>query len=93
MQWQGIQRHATTWREEIRSAITHATGQNIPATIYRMCLAGAVYHIWIERNSGVFLQGRKEEVTMVQNIIQEIHVRGSVKTKLAKKLDSMNFYP
>lgn len=44
-----------------------------------------------ERNARVFLQDQKEERTVVRRIIQDIHVRGSMKIKLAKKLDSMNF--
>ncbi|KAK4706643.1 hypothetical protein R3W88_033797 [Solanum pinnatisectum] len=82
-----------TWQEEKHWATTYATGQNIRSEVYQMCLAGAVYHIWIERNARVFTQGQKEKGIMVRHIIQEIHVRGFVKSKIAKKLDTVNFYP
>ncbi|CAN4091829.1 unnamed protein product [Withania somnifera] len=82
LQWQGIQRRASAWQEEKQWVTTHTKGQNVQAKIYQMCLAGVVYHIWRERNTRVLRQ-----------IIQDIHVRGSMKIKLAKKLDTMNFYP
>ncbi|KAK6803693.1 hypothetical protein RDI58_001477 [Solanum bulbocastanum] len=75
------------------SVLTQEKFGNIRSEVYQMCLAGAVYHIWIERNVTVFTQGQKEEGIMVRHIIQEIHVRGFVKSKIAKKLDTMNFYP
>ncbi|WMV43182.1 hypothetical protein MTR67_036567 [Solanum verrucosum] len=61
LQWQGISRGLCTWQEEKKWAITHATGHSIQAKIYG---------IWLERNSRVFFEGRKQ----VRQIIQEIHV-------------------
>ncbi|XP_060182186.1 uncharacterized protein LOC132611836 [Lycium barbarum] len=67
---QSIHRTAKNWQEEKQWAATYATGRSVKAEIYWMCLAGAIYHVWLERNSRVFREGQMEERAMVRQIIQ-----------------------
>ncbi|XP_070040460.1 uncharacterized protein [Nicotiana tomentosiformis] len=50
LQWQGINRAAMPWLEELKWAEDYARGRSATAEIYRMTLASGVYHLWIERN-------------------------------------------
>lgn len=56
LMWQGVDRQAGPWREEKQWAISQATGKNAKAELYRMCLVGTIYHIWLERNGRIFKQ-------------------------------------
>jgi len=59
----------------------NAKGRNPKDEVYRMMLAAAVYYIWRERNTRVFQN--KRQTPQIRLIIQEIHVRGANKNKLA----------
>ncbi|XP_060200849.1 uncharacterized protein LOC132629134 [Lycium barbarum] len=93
LKWQSITRTVRRWQEEKSWATSNASGRSVQADIYRMCLAGAVYHIWLERNARVFSQGQKEDKALVKQIIQEVFVRASMNRKIAAKLAQMNYYP
>ncbi|XP_070038220.1 uncharacterized protein [Nicotiana tomentosiformis] len=91
--WQGIQRQAMGWKEEIEWAQKHAYGNNAKAEIYRMTLAGSVYYTWLERNNKIFLQRTTPAATIVRQIIQDIHCRGRTRKKLALLLKKLDYYP
>lgn len=44
LQWQGIQRHAMEWQEEVEWVQKHAYSNNEKAETYRTTLAGSVYY-------------------------------------------------
>lgn len=52
--WQGINRQAQGWEDEITWAITHTNGRQAQAETYRTTLAAAIYQIWMERNYRTF---------------------------------------
>ncbi|KAG5629705.1 hypothetical protein H5410_001422 [Solanum commersonii] len=58
-----------------------------------MTFAAAVYQVWIERNQKIFQAKRCEPKMVVRRIVQDIFYRGSLKKKLARRLNSLNFYP
>ncbi|XP_060216340.1 uncharacterized protein LOC132643835 [Lycium barbarum] len=70
---QGIARQAMNWQQEIQWALTHARGRSTNAEIYRMTLAGSIYHIWKERNTRVFQGKRRVAAIVVRQIVQEVH--------------------
>ncbi|XP_075103830.1 uncharacterized protein LOC142178388 [Nicotiana tabacum] len=54
LQWAGISRVVKGWTEEISWATSFASGRRSSATLYRLMLTCAVYHIWQERNWRIF---------------------------------------
>ncbi|XP_060182984.1 uncharacterized protein LOC132612931 [Lycium barbarum] len=91
--WQGIQRIAMPWQQEVFWAICHAKGRTGRAEVYRMALASSVYHIWQERNWRVFQKRSRSAAELTRLIIQEVHCRRGKKGETARALDNLNFYP
>lgn len=42
--WQGVNRRAMNWSEELKLAEDHAKGRNSEAEVYRMALAASIYY-------------------------------------------------
>lgn len=57
-----------------------------------MLLAAAVYHVWMEINYRVFQGKQQSTEVLARLIVQEIHFRGSMKVKIAKWLENLNYY-
>ncbi|KAH0724829.1 hypothetical protein KY284_000694 [Solanum tuberosum] len=93
LQWQGINRVAMNWKDELNWACAYANGNGQTSTIFRMTFAAAVYQVWIERNQKIFQAKHCEPKMVVRRIVQDIFYRGSLKKKLARRLNSLNFYP
>lgn len=93
LSWQGITRPAKTWQAELDWANRNARGKGPAAAIFRMSLAAAVYHIWIERNHRIFQAKSTEPHGITRRIVQDIFQRGSLKSKLNSKLAELNYYP
>ncbi|XP_075076376.1 uncharacterized protein LOC142163027 [Nicotiana tabacum] len=91
--WQGISRMVMDWQEELKWAEVYARGRRVEAEIYRMTLAASVYYIWKEKNQRVFQSMQSDPKHIMKQIIQEICCRGTMHTRLARKLDQLNFYP
>ncbi|XP_060182493.1 uncharacterized protein LOC132612187 [Lycium barbarum] len=91
--WQGIHRQAMTWNHELTWACSHIKGRRPGEEIYKMELAGCVYQVWHERNQCIFQSKRRPANQLVRGIIQQICARGRMKSKLARTLDKLNFYP
>ncbi|XP_019240565.1 PREDICTED: uncharacterized protein LOC109220557 [Nicotiana attenuata] len=91
--WQGIQRQAMRWKEEIEWAQKHASGNSARAEIYRMSLAGSVYYTWLDRNNKIFQQKTRPATAIVRQIIQDIHCKGRMRKKLAPLLKQLDYYP
>lgn len=66
---------------------------NAGAKIYRMVLAGCVYHIRQERNLRVFQKKQRTSDIILRLVIQEVFCRGYLKSRLARRLESANLYP
>ncbi|XP_009590345.1 uncharacterized protein [Nicotiana tomentosiformis] len=93
LNWIGVTRNPMVWEDELQWGMQHASGSSSRAEVYRMLLAVAVYHVWMERNYRVF-QGKQQSIEVVARpIVQEIHFRDSMKVKIAKWLESLNYYP
>ncbi|XP_016484541.2 uncharacterized protein LOC107805075 [Nicotiana tabacum] len=60
LHWQGITRPSMEWQREVQWAEDKATGNTAKAQVYRLTLAGAVYHIWSERNRRVFQEEQRK---------------------------------
>ncbi|OIT19239.1 hypothetical protein A4A49_60398, partial [Nicotiana attenuata] len=86
LEWQGIQRKAKGWYEEVQWAEVHAKGKSANSCIYRVCLVACVYHIWHERNLRIFQGKAMQKEAIIRVIAQEIHSRGSKYKKLDRKL-------
>ncbi|XP_009589510.1 uncharacterized protein [Nicotiana tomentosiformis] len=86
LQWQGIRRLPMSWQQEIEWAITYYREKNATAKVYKMSLAGSIYHIWQERNLRIFQAKSRNAAVLIRAIVQEIHCRGELKQKLARRL-------
>lgn len=93
LQWMGIQRNVQGWDAEKQWAIRHALGKKQMCATYRMLLACAVYYIWQERNWRTFRGTQRSNKEMIKLIIQEVHCRGMLNSKIARHLQNFNFYP
>ncbi|XP_060182396.1 uncharacterized protein LOC132612070 [Lycium barbarum] len=93
LHWQGISKPVPGWLEEQNWAKSNAAGNNSKAEIYRMPLAGCVYYLWQERNQRLFQNKKRTKDTMLGQIIQDIHYRGTPTSQLAKQFERLNFYP
>lgn len=71
--------------------VNNCKGKSASSHIYRIAIAGCIYHVWKERNLRLF-QGKSTSVEgIVRTVIQEIFYLGSLKSKI--KLENLNFYP
>lgn len=93
LQWQNIQRQPRVWDEELSWAVMQYNGKATGAEIYRMTMAGNIYHVWREMNLQVFQNKQRNADAITRLIIQEVHLRGSMNSRLAKKLQELNHYP
>ncbi|KAH0642091.1 hypothetical protein KY289_033065 [Solanum tuberosum] len=91
--WQGIQCTEGEWHEEIQRATENMKRNNNKAKVYRMVLAGTIYHVWIERNNRIFQAKQRNEEFMIRHIIREIHGRGSHHGRLRSRLRELDVYP
>ncbi|XP_059309946.1 uncharacterized protein LOC132061093 [Lycium ferocissimum] len=93
LQWQGITRQCCEWPEECEWMEMHRNSNNSSSVIYRMTLAGGIYHIWKERNQVLFQGKRRSADTIVRVMVQDVFFRASRMVKLAGPIASLNFYP
>uniref|UniRef100_M1D352 Orf147a protein n=1 Tax=Solanum tuberosum TaxID=4113 RepID=M1D352_SOLTU len=91
--WQGIQRTGGKWHEEVQWATTHMKSNTSKANVYRMVMAGTIYHVWIERNNRIFQFKQRNEEFMIRHIIRDVHGRGSHYGKIGNRLQELNVYP
>lgn len=93
LQCQGICRKTMRQSDELNWTIKCCKGRSIKTELYRLILAGAVYHVWQERNNRIF-RGMKQSIQeLVREIVQAIHGRGKCVQRLQARLDEMNYYP
>ncbi|XP_019225247.1 PREDICTED: uncharacterized protein LOC109206839 [Nicotiana attenuata] len=52
--WLGITRQVYSWKDEVEWATRNITGKGAKTELYRLSVAGAIYHVWIERNCKIF---------------------------------------
>ncbi|XP_075106719.1 uncharacterized protein LOC142179621 [Nicotiana tabacum] len=72
LQWQGICRKTMRWSDELNWTIKCCKGRSIKTELYRLILAGAVYHVWQERNNRIF-RGMKQSIQeLVREIVQAV---------------------
>ncbi|XP_059277587.1 uncharacterized protein LOC132031654 [Lycium ferocissimum] len=93
LQWQHIYRSPMQWSDEIKWVEQQAKGRSPRAQVYRMVLAGVVYHLWAERNQRVFQQKRQPANLLIKVVIQEVHFKARGCPKVTKWLDQFNCYP
>ncbi|OIT06093.1 hypothetical protein A4A49_61693, partial [Nicotiana attenuata] len=86
LEWQGIQRQALSWKDELAWAVMHYNGKNPKSEICRMVLAGTVYHVWMERNQRVLRQTQRSTVKITKMIVQEVFYRASKEATMARTL-------
>ncbi|KAH0776404.1 hypothetical protein KY290_007815 [Solanum tuberosum] len=91
--WQEINRSTMHWTAEVQWAGKYMKGRSSTTLVYKLAMASSVYHLWLERNSRIFIQKMQQTNTIVRYIIQEAHGRGSRYPKLANRLHAMNIYP
>ncbi|OIT21498.1 hypothetical protein A4A49_65579, partial [Nicotiana attenuata] len=68
-------------------------GKSARAAICRMTLAAAVYHCWQERNFVIFQKKRRTTTSLINHIIQEVHIRAARFPYLDKVMTTLNWYP
>ncbi|XP_075096316.1 uncharacterized protein LOC142174423 [Nicotiana tabacum] len=93
LRWQGIQRSHHNWKEDITWMVKITKGKSARAAIYRMTLAAAVYHRWRERNFVIFQKKRRTTNSLINHIIQEVHIRAARFPYLDKVMTTLNWYP
>lgn len=91
--WQGINRGTLNWTGEVHWAIKYMKGRGRTALVYKLAMASSLYYLWLERNSRVFTQKKRQSSSIIRHIIQETHGRGSRYPKLATRLQELNMYP
>ncbi|XP_009761451.1 uncharacterized protein LOC107808908 [Nicotiana tabacum] len=91
--WQNIRREVWNWKHEVQWAIENATGKTAQQEVYRMTLAGGVYHLWKERNARIFKESSRSADQVVKQLIREIHVRARRVSRLDRYMKDLNFYP
>lgn len=80
------------WQEKVQWTAVNCKGKSSAAEVYRMAMARSLYYVWQEWNMRIF-QGKQRTVgAIVRMIIQEVVFRGTLTAKLAKKMESLNFY-
>lgn len=47
-------RHALDIGDEVRWAVLHRKGKTLQDLVYKLSLAACMYHIWREKNNGIF---------------------------------------
>lgn len=93
LQWQGIHRAVMIWQDEIDWASRELRSNNPSADIFRMSLTGCVYYIWQERNLRIFQHKQRSLDVILRSLVQDMFCRGCGKSKLGKKLNTLDFYP
>ncbi|XP_019240180.1 PREDICTED: uncharacterized protein LOC109220174 [Nicotiana attenuata] len=91
--WQSIKREVWNWKHEVQWAIENATGKTAQQEVYKMLLAGGVYHLWQERNARIFKESSRSADQVVKQLIREIHVRARRDSRLDRYMKDLNFYP
>nr|XP_009623283.1 uncharacterized protein LOC104114523 [Nicotiana tomentosiformis] len=79
--------------EEVKWLEQVSKGKSAGASVCRMTLAAAVYHIWQERNNVIFQKKRRTSNAILRLIIQEIHVRAVNFSRLDRAMAKLNWYP
>lgn len=69
------------WEVEKDWAIQH-TKSGFPSTLYKLAMAGAVYHIWKARSEGIFCNKFSDPSSVCSNVIQDVRDRVSSWTKV-----------
>ncbi|XP_060217416.1 uncharacterized protein LOC132644817 [Lycium barbarum] len=93
LSWQGLNRPALGWQEELKTASDYAKGNSADAVIYKMSIAACVHQIWQERNLRIFQHQSRPATPIIRMIIQEVVGKGAIQKKLSRKLSELNFYP
>ncbi|XP_060210243.1 uncharacterized protein LOC132637117 [Lycium barbarum] len=91
--WQGIRRNVLEWKDEVQYATTRASGNSVSACIYRMSIAASIYQIWAERNMRIFQSKSGNPDLIIRQVIREVVGRGTMRARLARKLEELNSYP
>lgn len=89
----GIQRDVGNRQHEVAWALENAKGKTVERELYRMTLAGGVYHLWQERNARIFKAQRRTADQVIKQVVRELHVRARRICRLDKCMQSLNFYP
>ncbi|GAV61907.1 zf-RVT domain-containing protein [Cephalotus follicularis] len=63
-----ISRPGLLWWEDVQWMTRHTKGNNFPASLRKLALAAAVYHIWLERKRRCF----KNSFLPPQEIVREV---------------------
>jgi len=63
------------------------------AQVYKLVLSCSTYYVWQERNYRVFQNKQRGIDELYKTIVRETHCRGNVYTKVAKRLQELNYYP
>ncbi|OIT37415.1 hypothetical protein A4A49_52156 [Nicotiana attenuata] len=87
--WQGVNRKAMDWSDELKWPQEHAKGRSSEAEVYRIALAASISYVWRERNQRVFQDKYSAPDLIIKQIIQEVCCRGSMKPRLARKLEML----
>lgn len=82
-----------SWDFELSLATAYAKGRSVKDDMYRLSLAATIYHLWKERNIGIFQKKQQPVERIVKTILQEIHSRGTYKMKVATWLEDHNYSP
>ncbi|XP_019257768.1 PREDICTED: uncharacterized protein LOC109235982 [Nicotiana attenuata] len=93
LHWMGVNRQTMKWSQEIEWACSNAKSRSANAEIYRIAIAGCVYHVWQERNHRIFRAKQKQAGILIKQTIQMICGRGYTLPRLRRRLEELNFYP
>ncbi|XP_019261681.1 PREDICTED: uncharacterized protein LOC109239557 [Nicotiana attenuata] len=93
LKWMDINREPKGWNGEIKWAIEHVKGNGSKTMLYRLCMTGVVYHIWLERNRRLFQKIKRSSEDITRQIVRDIHCIGYSHSRLRNSLQKLNYYP
>ncbi|KAF7125002.1 hypothetical protein RHSIM_Rhsim12G0092100 [Rhododendron simsii] len=70
-----VLRQPNSWDYELVWVVKHCKVKGFRSAIYKLSLAAAIYHIWLERNSRVFTQKCSSQDLVVKAIVAKIRDR------------------
>lgn len=93
LRWQWRSRRSMDRPEELNWVTNHARGKSAGADVFRLPQVLSDYALWHERNMRIFQQKRIEANVIVKQVVQDVHIRRAVHSRLQRKLASSNYYP
>ncbi|KAI8570892.1 hypothetical protein RHMOL_Rhmol01G0074200 [Rhododendron molle] len=68
----GLPTHAWDFNSEFQWGLLHSKGGSMRSTLFKLCFAASVYHLWKERNGRIFQQLDHDHSAVEKLILEEV---------------------